>query len=463
MNDNPASHVLSRLICFIIGSVLFTFQGSDSAFSDSVLIESYDEMAAHGEYICWTPTKFRARIVVDERPPTLSKGSVLNISSQTTDHGGAIQFQTDSGLRPHRTTFTPKSAIQVKVPESIDGWVYFWVAGRRPSEGTKDTTIVAQLEDGRVVGSLPVMVRVRKNAENLTSFESSLFLDALVRLHDVANESVNSQYTPLVQLHEAADGLPIHGSPLFLPWHRAFLLDLERRLQAIDPRVTIPYWRYDLPSKRIFTRDFMGITEPGEGFYPGEGLGRWIDPRLGGLIRDPSDDPQNGLLNPSIPSLLNNAYVIMRSQIERSFHAAVHNKLGGWLGGPAAPADPIFFLIHANVDRVWAHWQAANDRFSSQNELAYSAQGRYPGVSHDAGQYPPSVYERDETWPWLQGSSSPPWPDLVRPLSPHGKPSPQSHKVTTGGLIDYLDTHGKGFFLGYCYDDIDYFGKHTLE
>ena len=34
---------------------------------------------------------------------------------------------------------------------------------------------------------------------------------------------------------DGLDMLASGGTPGFLPWHRAYLLDLERELQAIDP------------------------------------------------------------------------------------------------------------------------------------------------------------------------------------------------------------------------------------
>jgi tyrosinase len=42
----------------------------------------------------------------------------------------------------------------------------------------------------------------------------------------------------------------------------------------------------------------------------------------------------------------------------------MHNKVHLWVGGAMAPIsspnDPIFFLHHCNVDRLWAEWQLAN-------------------------------------------------------------------------------------------------------
>jgi tyrosinase len=57
--------------------------------------------------------------------------------------------------------------------------------------------------------------------------------------------------------------------------------------------------------------------------------------------------------------------------------ATMHNVVHGWVGGPlssgavrprirgtmllpTSPNDPVFFLHHANVDRLWAAWQAAH-------------------------------------------------------------------------------------------------------
>ncbi len=47
----------------------------------------------------------------------------------------------------------------------------------------------------------------------------------------------------------------------FLPWHRAYLLDLERELQAIDPGVALPYWRFDRPAANLFQLDFLGVAD----------------------------------------------------------------------------------------------------------------------------------------------------------------------------------------------------------
>jgi hypothetical protein len=45
------------------------------------------------------------------------------------------------------------------------------------------------------------------------------------------------------------------------------------------------------------------------------------------------------------------------SLLEAQPHNTVHVKVGGWMLGPnTAAQDPIFWLHHANIDRLWERW-----------------------------------------------------------------------------------------------------------
>ena len=82
-----------------------------------------------------------------------------------------------------------------------------------------------------------------------------------------------------------------HGGPHFLPWHRAYLLDLERGLQAIDPSVSMHYWRFDQPAPKVFTKLFMGETKrsPATADFvlldPGNPLVGWVTDSVPGILR----------------------------------------------------------------------------------------------------------------------------------------------------------------------------------
>jgi Common central domain of tyrosinase len=40
-----------------------------------------------------------------------------------------------------------------------------------------------------------------------------------------------------------------------------------------------------------------------------------------------------------------------------AIHGNVHNAVGGDMRTAHSPTDPVFYLHHANVDRLWARWQ----------------------------------------------------------------------------------------------------------
>jgi tyrosinase len=457
--ETSAAAVYLGLQLAIVGTSALVAATPEEAVS--VAIEVNNTPSDRGGYICWTPVAARARLVVDTNTPAAADVSIT-LKSDGDLGGGKLRFQKDQGMRITRQTFSPSDSLDLRL--SADGlWSSFWVMGVEPSRGMKDVRIVASGEQGNVLGSLPVMVRVRKNADKLTDFEEQIFMSALSNLHDVDNASANSQYSPFSRIHEAAYQLEIHKSPLFLPWHRALVVDLERRLQDIDPRVAVPYWRFDQPANRVFSANLMGVTEAGVEFSPGAGLARWIDPLRGRLLRDPPARPADGLLDPSIPDHFGDTFVIFSGQLESQFHSGAHNGVGGWLASAASPSDPLFFLLHSNVDRLWAHWQAKYDRFDSNDEQSYSSQGTYPGSGPDRGDHARGVYAGDEMWPWRSsgptGAADPYWPMANHPMplasNYPGSPPP----ITPGGQVDYLDVAGKGLALGYCYDDINYLSQ----
>ncbi len=49
--------------------------------------------------------------------------------------------------------------------------------------------------------------------------------------------------------------------------------------------------------------------------------------------------------------------VSMRKYLERRLHNPVHAMIGGQMYTGSSPNDPVFFLHHCNVDRLWDLWQ----------------------------------------------------------------------------------------------------------
>lgn len=105
---------------------------------------------------------------------------------------------------------------------------------------------------------------VRKNQAALSADEKRRFVAAVLELKR------NGRYDEFVRTHNAFimsdtdDGERTgHRSPSFLPWHRRFLLDFERALQAVDPSVALPYWDWSTDRTvraSLWAPDFLGGT-----------------------------------------------------------------------------------------------------------------------------------------------------------------------------------------------------------
>jgi tyrosinase len=52
-------------------------------------------------------------------------------------------------------------------------------------------------------------------------------------------------------------------------------------------------------------------------------------------------------------------FTTFSSSLEGTPHGAVHVSVGGWMAVvPQAAQDPIYWLHHANIDRLWTLWLA---------------------------------------------------------------------------------------------------------
>lgn len=137
-----------------------------------------------------------------------------------------------------------------------------------------------------------------------------------------------------------------HGKPYFLAWHRGFLYRFEGWLRKVsgDPNLMLPYWNY-----------YANPQVPSEFLDPNNSLyrsGRTGSDVTGALSLDPFADTitnfQRGTTNAFEPL------------VESRPHNPVHNLIGGMMGSiKNSPWDPLFWVHHANIDRLWAAWAAA--------------------------------------------------------------------------------------------------------
>ena len=475
------------LLAMLAWSSTATIAGA--AETSHVEIQLNNTATPDADYFCWTPVRARLRIVGGSEPLSVV------LSSRSSSTGGEVVFQEDRGVRPTSADFARKPTITVTLDGS-GNWTQIWVAGNKASTDYKDTeVVVSEAESGAEIGTVPLMVRVRKDASALSIDEMIRFLDALRSLHDLDNDRIASHYVKYADAHLKAFESGIHNSdeapfpPLFLAWHRAFLLSIERELQAIDPAVSIPYWRFDRDDvaqgtgQQIFSVNFMGTVQGGDR-APGGTVVQFLPPNplFGWRARDGSDltrqfdgmralvprDQLQGILHArdSSGDLVNKTYKAISGALEFGYHNRAHGRIGGNLGGGASPDDPLFFLLHANVDRAWAVWQQADPevRFDPENMDAYAVHGNYPGMMHDGEEpFRKGSYANDAMWPWSgtsgdQENEDPhdDWPDMKFDMLDGPGVGGRGSRPTPASMIDYLDTRGTGAGTGACYDHLTF-------
>ena len=191
---------------------------------------------------------------------------------------------------------------------------------------------------------------VRKRASQLATQEQQRYLNGITALIQ------NGSYGQLVAIHadmrhvqHGAMG-PI-GRQRFLPWHRDFLLQLERQLQGIDQQTFIPYWDWaddrTIPAWLATFEPMVPVPGVRQPLHVHRSLGR--HGRLASAFE--------------VESLITNtnlSYTTFTTTLE-GFHNDVHNWVGGTMSNiMVSPADPVFWLHHAQVDRLWSQWQASN-------------------------------------------------------------------------------------------------------
>lgn len=383
------------------------------------------------DYITWAPTFCRARLATPGAAVTvvLTNDPPGNIAG-----GGDVQFAAFQDPWPANTTAT-SDTVTLTLPG--DGsYVSFVIAGKflKPSTNDKDAIIEAHLNTagGSLVGTKALMVRVRKNANNLTSSERARFLFALRNFRN----KMGTNYVLLQEMHRLAQSISNdqgHRQPAFLPWHRAMLLQVERELQAIDPSVALHYWNWDNAAPNVFIPEFIGGTDGSDNFNTAEPifsitnpLNGWNTdlPFAGGEIRRNTNDHTvvadpgtfKPLDHPPDPSLVGdpdygprNVSTSFSYESERLAHDEAHGWPcgGGHLAFPVrSAADPLFYLLHSQVEHEWAYWQQKNNRFGviAANQLTFPAPTHYdnngkwddPGVTL----WYRGAFLEDGMWPW---------------------------------------------------------------
>lgn len=148
------------------------------------------------------------------------------------------------------------------------------------------------------------------------------------------------------------------GTNRFLPWHRAFLLEFENELRKRDPELTIPYWDWERDQG-----DLVGICRldlikrlTGQEYWRRQTL------------------PDFTIDIDRVPLILKHTRTFLgfTSELEEGPHNEGHMwvETGHMSMIHLSPMDPLFWMHHANVDRIWALWQRKPENRSKKPTLS---------------------------------------------------------------------------------------------
>ncbi|KAF9873842.1 hypothetical protein CkaCkLH20_08576 [Colletotrichum karsti] len=260
-------------------------------------------------------------------------------------------------------------------------------------------------------GNICTQSAIRKEWRELTDGEKAEYLRAAVCVRGLpkskyaAVDAVTTRMDDLVYTHFRLSS-QIHFVANFLPWHRWFVQLHENLLRDECGFTGVhPYWDWtidadakNMPQSPLFdpvtgfggNGQFTGSKEPGfqrcvvDGPFANTNLTLamgWPNMteqgnRLHCLTRefnsgDQFDENGNSLVGDMQMAAYDSKVMTaiyafdkfpdMVNMLEGLPHAQIHSSIFGDMGPATSPNEPLFFLHHGNVDRVWAKWQGRNE------------------------------------------------------------------------------------------------------
>lgn len=174
--------------------------------------------------------------------------------------------------------------------------------------------------------------------------------------------------TPLKELWNQCE----HQSWYFAPWHRMYVYFFEQIIRRAITEAggpedwALPYWNYGLGgSDAALPEPFRQPASESENpLYVADRNPYYNE---GGQLPPAVASPAKALARPLYIGIAEFGggsgpareprFWGQPGELERTPHNAVHSQIGGAMGDPELAAqDPIFWLHHCNIDRIWAIW-----------------------------------------------------------------------------------------------------------
>ena len=176
-------------------------------------------------------------------------------------------------------------------------------------------------------------------------------------------------WTRQAQIHQGSNVVRCpHNNWYFLPWHRAYLLAFERICRQLsgNANFALPYW--DWTSSPQLPAAFATPT------FNGQPNALFDNTRSSQTVTIPTNIAGStvmaniysettfeifGSAKPAAQNNTNQQWQIAGAPsgpLESGPHNSVHGRIGGNMGTYMSPLDPIFWLHHCNIDRIWDQW-----------------------------------------------------------------------------------------------------------
>jgi len=239
---------------------------------------------------------------------------------------------------------------------------------------------------------------VRRDVALISDAERALLLQAFLQL-DTAKffgDGV-SYWDKQEQIHKTAhlSGADVHLGPGFVPWHREIVNRLEQLLREVNPDLSLHYWNWTVDPRStaggraaLFTPTFMGSAQ-GDAGAPLADFESSENAELGNghtHIWRHMNNGNNALGNPvsvSDAAIVGAGDWTAFNDLIQQAHSDAHLYVGGTIRqSHYSFHDPFVFLLHSNVDRLYAMWQTQAGHPERLNPTTvYGADSGDPGLN----------------------------------------------------------------------------------
>ncbi|MER9243374.1 tyrosinase family protein [Mesorhizobium sp. M0633] len=243
--------------------------------------------------------------------------------------------------------------------------------------------------------------RVRRNASTMAPTDPffSDYAQAIEAMHQLpVSDQRNWRNQALIHIRHCT-----HGVTDFTHWHRWYLSFFEHICAKLigKPDFALAYWDWEESNSKV-PDTFFDISQLNVVHWSDQsneqsdnwGPGKVATVGARGIARGQTMTSIPQFANSFLKSTLDGIrgqpdFEIFTGLLEGQPHNNTHVAVGslhgakGHMGNGMSPLDPIFWLHHCNIDRIWAEWQAVGNTSGDPNNT-------YPDSFYDADGKPVS-------------------------------------------------------------------------